>query len=174
MAIFTIISGIFSAISSAVKAMLSAIPPIGWLVLVVFVVGVYLGSGCEGCRRKRREPKIVSKFFTVDSVSNGATIAIKIRKRKTKLIQLYGISSNSSIEAIDNLKKFAGEKVRIEMSGLFGMQLPNPAIVYGESGCCLNLEQIKAGMADVLDGVPSEWIKERDIAKRKKLGIWSN
>jgi hypothetical protein len=46
---------------------------------------------------------------------------------------------------------------------------PIVGVVYGESGLCLNLEQVKAGEATCLPDAPKEWKKAEALAKKNKV-----
>jgi endonuclease YncB( thermonuclease family) len=50
---------------------------------------------------------------------------------------------------------------------------PLLGIVFAESGACLNLEQVKAGLATCLASAPKEWHAAESAAKKAKLGIWA-
>lgn len=45
-------------------------------------------------------------------------------------------------------------------------------VIYGNSGQCLNTEQVRLGMAKLLPEAPKEWKTFEDEAKKKKLGVW--
>ncbi len=49
---------------------------------------------------------------------------------------------------------------------------PIVGVVFGDSGSCLNLEQIMSSMAKCLPNAPKEWKSQEAIAKKKKLGVW--
>lgn len=49
---------------------------------------------------------------------------------------------------------------------------PIVGVVYGETGCCLNLEQIKAGLATCLPSATKAMKVEEAIAKKHKRGVW--
>jgi len=49
---------------------------------------------------------------------------------------------------------------------------PVVGVVFGESGACLNVEQLASGMAKALDGTPKEWRKIEDAARKQRIGIW--
>ncbi len=44
--------------------------------------------------------------------------------------------------------------------------------VWGESGACLNLEQLKSGWAKTVGEVPEEWAEAEKEAKKAGTGIW--
>ena len=44
--------------------------------------------------------------------------------------------------------------------------------VWGESGACLNLEQLKSGWAKSVGEVPEEWAEVEKEAKKAGMGIW--
>ena len=184
--------------------------------------------------RPPRPPKY-TEYFVVE-VKNGATIIVaksigKRRSRRTKSLNLEGVASPAEgeqwfAESRDNLKLFAGAKVRVQVRGLFRSEKPeeetfmvwfekhydgckicssiptpeNPepllceeakarmekavesddpeirdgvvGTVWGESGACLNLEQLKSGWAKSVGKVSEEWADAEKEAKKTGMGIW--
>ncbi len=184
--------------------------------------------------RPPRPPKY-TEYFVVE-VRNGATIIVaksigKRRSRRTKSLNLEGVASPAEgeqwfAESRDNLKLFAGAKVRVQVRGLFRSVTPeeetymvwfekhydgckicssiptpeNPepflceeakarmekavesddpeardvvvGTVWGESGACLNLEQLKSGWAKSVGEIPEEWAEAEKEAKKAGMGIW--
>lgn len=154
---------IFSLLWGLLKPLLSS--PLFWLVAISLAIGFHYGK--SGCRQQRVRP-VRSVQYKVAEVTSGATIEVYVGplERRTKTIWLKDISAPPQDDKCFeksrvNLEKYAGKKIRNENG-----------IVYGESGGCLNLEQIMSGMADT-SSTNKEWIKQRNIAKKNKIGIWS-
>lgn len=49
---------------------------------------------------------------------------------------------------------------------------PITGVCFGQSGSCLQLEQVKAGLARCVGDVPGEWSEAERDAKKSKRGIW--
>jgi len=54
---------------------------------------------------------------------------------------------------------------------IYGLK-PIVGVVFGESGLCLNTEQLAAGMAKLLPDGPKEWKTFEAKAQKQKLGVW--
>jgi endonuclease YncB( thermonuclease family) len=98
-----------------------------------------------------------------------------------------------------NLEKIAGKTIRVETNrtGIFRSEAqpslpqqeeestmtveaseevealgPVTGVVYGETGSCLQVEQLYAGMVKCLPSASKEWKRVEATAKRQKLGVW--
>jgi len=145
------------------------------------------------CRQHRPPRPPQSRQYVVQEVPNGGTLLVKagLRERRTVTIVLADIAAPPidgplGEAARTNLERYSGKTIRVEferrrlLAVADGEEEPTAvedrgpivAIVYGESGCCLNLEQIMDGMATCLPSAPKEWKREEAIARKKKLGLW--
>lgn len=145
------------------------------------------------CRQHRPPRPPQSRQYVVDSVPNGGTLLVKtgLRERRTATVMLANIAAPpidaaAGEAARANLERYAGKTIRVEferrrlLATADGEEEatavedrgPIVAVVYGESGCCLNLEQIMDGMAKCLPAAPKEWKREEATARKKKLGLW--
>jgi len=185
MSVLSILSIVWTAVKSLytfIAAILKLIPPIVWLVIIAFLFGLYMGKG-EGdgcsCRRWERQEAPTVESFDVVSALNGSTIMVKSGRRGEERVILFGIASPDAASQFfemsrQNLERLSGTRIRVEIKDTFRKQRKGDiiGIVYGETGVCLNIEQIKQGMVDINNQAPEEWEKIRNKAKRSKLGIW--
>src|SRR3990167_6756170 len=226
-AILSVLGAIFSAVCSAVAAVVKVIPWWVWVGGGLVLIGVWLGhrasggigmpSGCSCrelmCGRKPRPPKPPKSItMTVLSVPTGASIeAATGRQNRYKhptTVTLKGVAAPVDGPLAEqsrvNLERMAGKTIRVEMErhGLFssdahtslrrqedavggataeappgaqdeadeGVQARGPLVCvdYGESGLCLNTEQLAMGMAKLLPDGPKEWRRFEAGAKKQK------
>lgn len=86
--------------------------------------------------------------------------------------------ASAKIKSIIELRdKVLPQKVTCQMcegSGRIYVMSRGPLIgvVFGAGGQNLNLEQVKAGLADCRDAAPTEWKAAEKTAKKNKLGMW--
>jgi hypothetical protein len=141
----------------------------------------------------------IERTYLVNSVENGAKIAIGIGKKRVGVVILSGIAAPAQGEPLwaesrDNLARLAGNQIRVEIErhGIFrgteedenadaaektpeemleGRQ-PIVGVVYGESGACCQLEQITAGLEMTVMPCSVEWNKAEKEAKKEIRGIW--
>ena len=135
-----------------------------------------------------RPAKLVS--FEVASVPTGNSIEVEAgRKGRTITITLGGIGVPTGYQADSwaHLKKLAGATIRAEVPGRRLQSEPDTEppearsdftspLVYGESGLCLQLEQLKAGMACTVErpneSLPADWLAAEKAAQKAGIGIW--
>lgn len=170
------------------------------LALLVAFVGARAWRSYEQHQPKPPKPP-VTYVRTVDSVPTGASIVVKegVRDRRKVTIFLAGVMSPVDGEWKEasraSLEKLAGSQVRFDTPrhGIFGQALSDEGaeridlfyhqvmtatggsigvVVYGESGQCLNLEQINSGMADCPDSADLEYLAAKKSAQKLKKGIW--
>jgi hypothetical protein len=147
-------------------------------------------------------PDIVSRTLDVSAVQNGSTIIVfaGLLERRTATVTLTGIAAPTQGESFgpescDNLERLAGKKIRVEylrrrlLRASDGSVAHEEAVgdgeqlqagrnyvgtVYGESGACLNLEQVKAGLAKCSTAdAPRAWRNAEAEAKKSKIGLWA-
>jgi len=151
--------------------------------------------------RPPRPPRTIE--YSVQAVPNGASLVVAVGRkgRHTASIALIGVSAPADVDPLsarsrDSLASLAGKTIRIEVARrlrnptadrdeeaaaiaearefeALGQQPTSPAIAYGETGICLNLEQVRLGLARLEAGtVPKEWQAAEKEAKTCKRGIW--
>jgi hypothetical protein len=75
----------------------------------------------------------------------------------------------ASAPTSDNLEPICTESFHRLQAALRGNL---SGVCYGETGACLQLEQLASGMVKVVGEVPAEWAAAERDAKEKKLGMW--
>jgi len=173
----------------------------GWAASVMVLIGliaVAVISRNWSCRQSRpprppRPPRTAT--YAVAEVPNGATIVVKagLLGRRTATVTLESISAPAEGDGMAeasraNLERLAGSTIRVETArnGLFRGESDEEAnaepieargplvgVVYGESGECLNLAQVRDGFATCLPDAPKEWKKQETEAKKARRGIWA-
>jgi hypothetical protein len=168
----------------------------GMTLVCVTVIAVALAVVARNwsCREKReprppRPNKVES--FTVVSVPSGNTIEVKAGKKRTIIITLglIAVPAECSEPSRANLAKMVGNTIEAEVPRrrLRGTEdepaeseplearspFTSPHIL-GESGLCLQLEQLKAGLAmPNTSDIPDEWMAATKYAQDNKLGMWA-
>ncbi|MCE5269522.1 MAG: hypothetical protein LLG00_16725 [Planctomycetaceae bacterium] len=191
----------FAAFGSWLKSLLAAIPTTVWLIIVCILVGIYVGHGGCGCRK--REPKPPKQWTrAVNAVTSGATIVVNKRgenSRRTITVFLADIEAPASgplaDKSRDNLERLAGREIRVEVPRhrLFGADGKSPewvyenydqilggnavsgsmaAVAYGASNTELNLQQIKDGWATATRDAPKEYLAAEKAARKAHVGQW--
>lgn len=149
--------------------------------------------------KQHKEPRVHTNEYKVASVTSGVSLEVRIgiAGRLTKPLLLDGVivPGNDMLAAssANNLEKLAGARVRVETpAGIFrlgneeqgeqseqtfeGELVEAPTLhgkVFGERGCCLQIEQLRAGLAETLGKVPAEYAAAQKEAKKAKRGMWS-
>ena len=180
----TILLAILGGLCSAATVVGSLLKPLApYLVLVGMGFLLCLVLSHEGCScRRHREPRPPRSWsFEVDSVENGATIIVKtgLRERRTAAVTLANIVAPADGQPLAeqsraNLQRLAGERIRVEAArgGLSGK--PLIGVAHGVTGACLNLEQLRAGLARCEQSAPAEWQAAETEARKHKRGIWAH
>ena len=181
MSILLAILGGLSSAATAVGSLLKPLAPYLVLVGVGFLLCLLLfHEGCS-CRRQREPRPPRSWSFEVDSVENGARIIVKtgLRQRRTTAVMLANIVAPADGQPLAeqsraNLQRLAGERIRVEAArgGLAGQ--PWIGVAHAMTGACLNLEQLRAGLARCEQSAPAEWQAAETEAKKHKRGIWGS
>ena len=173
MGTLVLIYGVLKSVASVVGSILKAVPPVIWLCLLCFAIGLcWTGKGCSRPSlfpvREKRES---ISTYEVIGVANGATVRVAYRvfERRTKLMKLIGIEApiegnKHFVFSGDNLRRYAGKYIWTKSGS---------NEVYGETGICLQLAQIRSGSAICQPDAPKEWKKAEALAKKNKFGIWS-
>lgn len=125
--------------------------------------------------------------FEVVSVPTGNSVEVKAGRRDRSItITLGGIGVPTEYQADSwaSLKKLVGSTIRAEVPGRRLRSEPDTEppearsdftspLVLGDSGLCLQLEQLKAGMAmPNTSDIPDEWMAATKYAQDNKLGLW--
>ena len=169
----------------------------GLVLIAVTIIAVSLAIVAYNwsCRKPKPprppRPNRVESFEVV-SVPTGNSIEVKAGRRDRSItITLGGIGVPTEYQADSwaSLKKLVGSTIRAEVPRrrLRGTEdepaeseplearspFTSPHIL-GESGLCLQLEQLKAGMAmPNTSDIPSEWTAACKYAQDNKLGMWA-
>ena len=167
----------------------------GLVLIAVTIIAVSLAIVARNwsCRKPKPprppRPNRVESFEVV-SVPTGNSIEVKAgRKNRTITITLGGIGvpTECQSESWAHLKKLAGATIRAEVPGRRLQSEPDTEppearsdftspLVYGESGLCLQLEQLKAGMACTVErpneSLPADWLAAEKAAQKAGIGIW--
>ena len=171
-----------------------------WLICIT-IIAVAVAVSLRQIRKMTEPPRPPrEELLVVIRVVNGVTIVVKDgplgRREATVTLSDICAPSNSETTAEPsraNLERLAGTRIRIEYAGrrrLFGeahdseeqpeatesepeAHGPLLGVCYGESGACLNLEQVTAGWVSCLPSASKEWKAAEAAAKKAKLGIWA-
>jgi len=167
----------------------------GLMLICVTVIAVSLAIVARNwpCRQPKPprppRPNRVESFEVV-ACPTGNSIEVKAgRKGRTITITLGGIGVPTGYQADSwaHLKKLAGATIRAEVPGRRLQSEPDTEppearsdftspLVYGESGLCLQLEQLKAGMACTVErpneSLPADWLAAEKAAQKAGIGIW--
>lgn len=156
-------------------------------IVLICLVCLAIISRNWSCRETRpprppRPPQYAT--YRVIEVVNGATLRIAVGKRSRRVhtLQLMGIAAPAEgawgfAESRDHLRQIAGTQVRIQIPSRIDEEPPKPertvvTIAWGESGACLNLEQVRAGWAKTTSEAPAQWVEAERAARSERLGIW--
>jgi len=131
-AIFGVLSAVFSAVASAAAWIFKTMPPLGWVLLAVLLIGLYLGHGCTGvpggctcrdffCRRTPRPPR-PERTHTVSGkvVSVEATNRFTIqdgRRQRPVTIRWVVVTDAVAGQALTAQLLLVGSSVSIEALG---------------------------------------------------------
>ena len=159
--------------STLLSLVFSKLGAIVGLALVCFVAGVVV------CWRWTHREKIFSEMVTVASVANGATIEAKagLLGRSTRSIFLEGVAAPGlsdplGPESQENLKRLAGDTVRVESSTRAIGARPLVGTCFGSTGANLALAQLRAGLAKCETGATADQIAAQREAQRAGRGLW--
>jgi endonuclease YncB( thermonuclease family) len=157
---------------------------------------IMLLSGCQTAKQKNREERREerskrSKLCEVVQVWSGAQLEVEWLRRKTKVLALQGIEVPPSVvaESCEHLRTLVCKneiRVDYETHRLFSagdneaalevmeVQVMEPIVgmVYGDGNVCLNVEQLRAGLARCTEGATSEMKAAEKAAKKSKIGVW--
>lgn len=160
--------------------------PTIWLALVaVIAVATAVVARNWSCRQGRQdtEPEIQTVGpYVVSSVPTGRTIIVKfgVRNRRHDTATLLGIATPSDSifaeKSRASLESLAGKSITADVANEQWGRDEITGTVYGESGACLQLAQLEAGMAKIDDShgkPPASWTAAQKAAQKAKRGVWS-
>jgi endonuclease YncB( thermonuclease family) len=153
--------------------------PIKWSEYTVSKV--VTGTSIESRLGKRQRRVRTINLINICSPSDGA-LAEQSRTSLERLagtsirVQRQGIFATTD-EEIKLEKQLKSDEDIVESSDEESAEEPAEAqlivgVIYGNSGQCLNTEQVRLGMAKLLPEAPKAWKAFEDEAKKKKLGVW--
>jgi len=146
--------------------------------------------------KEPRPPRVRTEEFDVLSAESGGTLLCKPQGRdkrdkrppvRVELASIYTPAQGEPLfaESRDNLTKLAGVHIRVEVRGRLhdvgSLDSPEPlegrkeivvGTVYGATGACLQLEQLRQGLGRVVGDVSAEWTAAQAEAKKQKRGLW--
>ncbi len=146
------------------------------LMRTIILFFVLFFSGCV-TQNKKIHTGLIGKVI---GVTDGDTFKLLTEDKKQVKIRLYGIDCPEKKQDYGQVAKqklselIFNQYVTVEEkdSDRYGRKI---AIVYNESGDCINEEMLKAGLAwhyKQYDG-NADWARMEEQAKTAKLGIWS-
>lgn len=148
-------------------------------VIALVAIAVIVAAHNWSCRA-HREPEW-KKFgpYAVKEVTSGTSLTVKVglRDRRTEPVTLIGISVPAEFadQAKQNLQAAAGSKVSVECLKEHIIRRPDlDGVVFSEGGVCLQVVQLRAGMARLIDRSRKDWVDAEDEAKKAKRGIWKS
>lgn len=149
------------------------------IVIALAVIVVAIKRGCDGPKPPHTE---VDGPFDVVSVESGASLTYTTGRRdrqrernKTSLV-LWGIATPAEGQpgcdaSRAALSTAAGASITVQREGR--RRNATEKEVYGNSGQCLQVEQLRAGWAWCAGDVPKEWAAIEKEAHKEKRGIWA-
>ena len=153
----------------------------------VAVVGVPTGASVETAygRKERRKTTVtldgiaapVDGPLAEQSRANLERMAGKVVRVETERRGLFSSDAHDGQRRLDETvgevtAEASPEQSQDEADGGVESRGPAVGVVYGESGQCLNTEQLAAGMAKLLPDGPKEWKVFETKARKSKLGVW--
>jgi endonuclease YncB( thermonuclease family) len=116
--------------------------------------------------------------YAVVSVDSGASITYEVRRRKQEHGLLPGISAPAVDqvgfdESRQSLTAMTGNSITICESKSKRLDRFEPGDVLGETGQCLQIEQLKAGWAWVTSDAPKAYQAAQTAARKAEHGIWA-
>jgi len=112
-------------------------------------------------------PGLVMAEASRQSLEKLAGKIIRVEIERTGLFRGEPSEAQASQRRLDATPETTADSVSlVESRG------PIVGTVYGESGTCLNFQQVADGMAECLPTAPKEWRAAEKQARKLKLGIW--
>lgn len=161
--------------------------------IVLALLAVLAVSAAVCCRnspwrrptRREERQNVIRAFgpYDVDEATTGASLRVKggIRGRREQEIRLAGIAAPApgdrlADESRENLERLAGQSITVEVRDPAVLRKRNvDGLVYGESGICLQVQQLRDGLAwyDLSDDPHAKEYREAMAeAKKARRGIW--
>jgi endonuclease YncB( thermonuclease family) len=160
----------------------------GLTLLLMAVIAVSAAVCMRSCNKifhpKPPRPDRIESYEVLN-VTDGNTLQIRARRREFTLTLIgIGIPKKVEDESRSNLERLAGATIRcVRPHGLFrGEPKQTEAVearkdfatpeAWGETGLCLQEEQLRAGLAISVGDIPKAWKAAENEARKYKRGIW--
>lgn len=143
------------------------------------VIVVAIKRGCDGPPAPHTE---VDGPYDVVSVESGASLTYttgrrdRQRERNKTALVLWGIAAPAEGQpgcdaSRAALATSAGATITIQREGR--RRNATEKEVYGQSGQCLQVEQLRAGWAWCAGDAPKEWERLQQEARKARKGVWA-